>query len=123
MKQSGPENGAGTYPAAAPDADGLRLLLTEREETIRDLRHRLDLASEDLRREAEERRRLTALLMHRQPGSVPAVASAEPRPTSGGGGGSGDQRRSPVTTKSIRRLPHWPQTSRACQAGTVISAP
>jgi hypothetical protein len=34
-----------------------------------------------------------------------------------------DQRRSPVTTKSIRRLPHWAQTSRLCQSGTVISAP
>jgi hypothetical protein len=32
-------------------------------------------------------------------------------------------RRSPVTTKSTRRPPHWPQTSRSSQSGTVISAP
>jgi hypothetical protein len=32
-------------------------------------------------------------------------------------------RRSPVTTKSTRRLPHGPQTSRLCQSGTLISAP
>jgi hypothetical protein len=56
VKQSVPHNGAGTYPATAPgEVDGLRLLLSEREETIRDLRARLDA-------EAEERRRLTAVL-------------------------------------------------------------
>jgi hypothetical protein len=32
-------------------------------------------------------------------------------------------RRSPVTTKSVRRLPHCEHTSRACQSGTLISAP
>jgi len=48
VKQSVPGNGAGTYPATAPgEFEGLRLLLAEREETIRDLRARLD-------REAEE---------------------------------------------------------------------
>jgi hypothetical protein len=31
--------------------------------------------------------------------------------------------RAPVTTKSICRLPHWPQTSRWCQSGTDSSAP
>jgi hypothetical protein len=56
MKQSVPHNGTGTYPAISPgEMEGLRLLLSEREETIRNLRHRLD-------REAEERRALIAIL-------------------------------------------------------------
>lgn len=57
VKQSVPHNGAGTYPAttAPGEMEGLRLLLSEREETIRDLRARLDA-------EAEERRKLTAIL-------------------------------------------------------------
>jgi hypothetical protein len=56
VKQSVPHNGAGTYPAPLPgEVEGLRLLLAEREETIRDLRARLD-------REAEERRALIAIL-------------------------------------------------------------
>jgi hypothetical protein len=45
-------------------------LVAEQAETIRDLRHRLD-ASEAERRAAQER--LTAVLTHRQAGSVPAV--------------------------------------------------
>ena len=56
VKQSVPHNGTGTYPQTAPgEVEGLRLLLAEREETIRDLRGRLD-------RDAEERRKLTAIL-------------------------------------------------------------
>jgi hypothetical protein len=43
-----------------------RALAIEREETIRDLRARLDA-------EAEERRRLTALQTHRSSGTVPTV--------------------------------------------------
>jgi len=85
VKQSVPGNGAGTYPATAPgEFEGLRLLLAEREETIRDLRARLD-------REAEERRRLTAVLTHRQAGSVPAVAPArQPIGRPGGVAGCGE---------------------------------
>jgi excisionase family DNA binding protein len=56
MKQVVPHNGAGTYPETSPgEVEGLRLLLAEREGTIRDLRTRLDA-------EAEERRRLIAIL-------------------------------------------------------------
>jgi hypothetical protein len=70
VKHSEPGTGTGTYPVMTPgDIEGLRLLLAEREETIRDLRARLGA-------EAEERRRLTALLTHRQPGSVPGGTSA-----------------------------------------------
>ena len=65
----------GTHSA---DLAALRQVLDERErtvarldETIRDLRDRLD-ASEAERRRAQER--LTGLLTHRQAGSVPAVA-------------------------------------------------
>jgi excisionase family DNA binding protein len=48
MKQSVPHNGAGTYPETSPgEVEGLRLLLAEREETIRDLRTRLDTESEE----------------------------------------------------------------------------
>lgn len=32
-------------------------------------------------------------------------------------------RRAPVQTKSICRPAHWPQISRSCQSGTLISAP
>ena len=49
-----------------------RALALEREETIRDLRARLDA-------EAEERRRLMTLLTHRSTASVPAVQPAAPR--------------------------------------------
>jgi excisionase family DNA binding protein len=63
MKQLVPPNGAGTSPATLPgEVEGLRLLLAEREGTIRDLRARLDGETEERRREAEERRRLLALL-------------------------------------------------------------
>jgi hypothetical protein len=78
-------NGAGTMKQTVPgEPDGtsqaaLRVerdrLLIEREdlrETIRDLRQRLDAESEERRRAQE---RLTALLTHRQAGSVPAVNS------------------------------------------------
>jgi hypothetical protein len=41
-------------------------LLAEREETLRDLRARLDAAAEERRREAEERRRLLALLANKR---------------------------------------------------------
>jgi hypothetical protein len=63
VKQDEPGNGIGGY-------DALRLLLAEREETIRDLRQRLN-DSESERRRAQER--LTALLTHRQSGSVPTA--------------------------------------------------
>jgi hypothetical protein len=48
------------------ELDKWRALAIEREETIRDLRARLDA-------EAEERRRLTTLLTHRSSSSVPTV--------------------------------------------------
>jgi len=68
----------GALDAGAPgELAKWRALAIEREETIRDLRTRLDAAAEDLRQEAEERRRvqerLTGLLTHRQAGSVPSV--------------------------------------------------
>lgn len=47
-------------------------LVAEQAETIRDLRARLD-------REAEERRKLTAILTSRQAGSVPAVPAPASR--------------------------------------------
>ena len=50
----------------------LHQLLADREASIADLRGRLD-ASEAERRAVQER--LTAVLTHRQPGSVPAVAA------------------------------------------------
>lgn len=57
--------------------NGLRLLQAEREETICDLRARLDTERARLdASEAERRRlseRLTGLLTHRQAGSVPAT--------------------------------------------------
>ena len=85
MKQRVSLNGAGTYPASSPgEMEGLRLLLAEREETMRDLRARLDAEATERRRVQE---RLTALLTHRRTGSVPAVPKAEPAP--------------------LRRLPWW----------------
>jgi hypothetical protein len=61
LKQLVSLNGAGADPVISPrEVEGLRLLLAEREQTIRDLRHRLDA-------EAEERRRLTAILTDRRP--------------------------------------------------------
>ena len=80
--------GNGAHPdAGAPELQRNSALLravellhqrvSEQAEAIRDLRARLDAASEDLRREGDERRRvqerLTALLTHRQAGSVPPV--------------------------------------------------
>ena len=56
------------------DVEVWRALATEREETIRDLRHRLD-ESEMERRQVQER--LTGLLTHRQVGSVPLVQRTE----------------------------------------------
>ena len=77
MKQREPGNGAGTYPATSPgEIEGMRLLLVEREETIRDLRARLDAESAERRRVQE---RLTGLLTHRQAGSVPASGAAPRR--------------------------------------------
>jgi hypothetical protein len=56
MKRSEPGDGAASYPAISPgEAQALRCVIAEQAETIRDLRHRLDA-------EAEERRRLMALL-------------------------------------------------------------
>jgi len=62
MKQSVPPDGAGMYPATSSEIEGLRALLAERDARIavheranEDLRRRLDA-------EAEERRRLTAIL-------------------------------------------------------------
>jgi len=63
VKRSVAGNGAGTDPAISPgEVDGLQLLLAEREETIRDLRQRLDREAEERRAMAEERRQLLALL-------------------------------------------------------------
>ena len=57
-----------------------RALAWERDETIRDLRARLDASETERRHEVEERRRvqerLTALLTHRQTGSVPSAGGA-----------------------------------------------
>jgi hypothetical protein len=56
MKQSVPGNGAASSPAISPgEAQALHRVIAEQAETIRDLRHRLDV-------ETEERRRLLALL-------------------------------------------------------------
>jgi hypothetical protein len=78
VKRSEPGNGAGYTPTVTPgEMEALRLLLAEREESLRDLRRRLDAETEERRREAEERRRLqerlVALLERRPAGSVPAV--------------------------------------------------
>jgi hypothetical protein len=76
VKQSVPGNGAGTFPVTPPgEFEGLRLLLAEREETIRDLRARLDREAEERRRLSE---RLTALLTSRQAGSVPSTGGRPP---------------------------------------------
>lgn len=56
VKQSVPPDRAGTDPVML---EGMRQLLMEREETIRDLRVRLD-------RESEERRKLLAVLTDRR---------------------------------------------------------
>lgn len=64
-------------PVAGSELALWRTLATEREETIRDLRTRLD------RSEAERERlqeRLTGLLTHRQAGSVPSNGAASRRP-------------------------------------------
>jgi len=61
MKHLEPGNGAGADPVTSPgEVEGLRMLLAERETTIRDLRARLD-------REAEDRRQLMAVLTDRRP--------------------------------------------------------
>jgi len=87
-------SGLQKFPLAvtAETAAGLReelakwhALAEEREETIRDLRTRLDASKAERRHEGEEHRRaqerLTAPLTHRQAGSVPAVqrTASEPR--------------------------------------------
>jgi predicted site-specific integrase-resolvase len=51
--------------------------LTDRDATIRDLRSRLDAEAEERRRAQE---RLTALLTHRQAGSVPSVQQSASGP-------------------------------------------
>jgi hypothetical protein len=67
MKQHEPLNGVGTYPAAFGEVEGLRALLAEcdariadKDAIIEDLHKRLDS-------EAEERRRLAALLTDQRP--------------------------------------------------------
>jgi hypothetical protein len=52
----------GPEPSPSPELVALHRLLAEREETIRDLRARLDAEGEARRRDAEERRMLMALL-------------------------------------------------------------
>ena len=54
----------------------LRTQLADHAETIRDLRSRLDAEAEERRRVQE---RLTALLTHRQAGSVPAALHSDAR--------------------------------------------
>jgi hypothetical protein len=61
----------GPEPAPSPETLALRQLLADREETIRDLRQRLDAEAEERRREAEERRRLTMLLADQRPAAIP----------------------------------------------------
>jgi hypothetical protein len=61
LKQLVSPNGAAADPAISPgEVEGLRLLLAEREQTIRDLRTRLDA-------EVVERRQLIAMLVDRRP--------------------------------------------------------
>jgi hypothetical protein len=61
LKQLVSPNGATADPAISPgEAKGLRALVAEQRETIRDLRARLDA-------EAEERRTLIAMLVARRP--------------------------------------------------------
>jgi hypothetical protein len=70
MLQHGPPNGAGPGPMqSAGEVEGLHMLLREREETIRDLRRRLDVAD-------EERRRLTAVLADQRAAPAPQPAPA-----------------------------------------------
>ena len=65
MLQHGPRGGAGNDPViSAGEVEGMRLLLAERAETIRDLRQRLD-------EEAAERRRLTAVLADQRTAPAP----------------------------------------------------
>jgi hypothetical protein len=65
------------------DREQLLERIAEQAEAIRDLRRRLDDSETERRAEAEGRReaerKLTALLTHRQAGSVPAVQRAETR--------------------------------------------
>jgi hypothetical protein len=51
----------------SPETVVLHRLLAEREETIRDLRSRLDAEAEERRRMAEERRQLLSMLTDRRP--------------------------------------------------------
>jgi hypothetical protein len=68
MKQSVPHNGPGTFPATSPgEVEGLRLLLAEREETIRDLRGRLDASEGERRQLTEDHRKLVAALTDQRP--------------------------------------------------------
>jgi hypothetical protein len=68
MKQHVPLNGARVPPAiAAGEADEMRARISEQAETIRDLRTRLDASEAARLAEAEERRRLTALLTDQRP--------------------------------------------------------
>lgn len=60
MKRSDTVDGPGAPPS--PETVALHRLLAEREETIRDLRARLDTEVAERHREAEERRRLMAML-------------------------------------------------------------
>ena len=78
MRRSETGNGAGPPLAhVMAEREQYRVLAEEREETIRDLRRRLD-DSEAERRRVQER--LTGLLTHRQAGSVPSVQSTVPEP-------------------------------------------
>ena len=90
MKQLVPPNGAGTSPAISfGEVEALHARIAEQAETIRQLWGRLDGEAEERRRVQE---RLTALLTHRQTGSVPSVQKTETvsKPPGGGEGGSGD---------------------------------
>jgi hypothetical protein len=78
MRRSETGNGAGPpLVQVMAERDQYRVLAEERQETIRDLRRRLD-DSEAERRRVQER--LTALLTHQQTGSVPAVQKTETVP-------------------------------------------
>jgi hypothetical protein len=79
VKQSVPGEPAGTsLEALHVERDLYRALAEEREATIRDLRARLDAEAEERRRVQE---RLTGLLTHRRPGSVPPAGGAVVRQT------------------------------------------
>jgi hypothetical protein len=78
VKQSVPGEPDGTsLVALRVERDRLLIEREDLREAIRDLRARLD-TSEDERRRVQER--LTGLLTHRQPGSVPATVSGVRRP-------------------------------------------